>query len=175
MPTIVLYLVNRHLPSKDNKFIVWGLIVEAKRGHSLIPFEYPFQRPIMLYTITYPRRQLGAMEIIIYWSTILVALRAGCQRDVRKYQSSLLSHVAYSPKTKLSGRKIWPNGPERTESIVPGSRSTRTALGTYFPPANWEKNSKSTSKQQQNCFFHRQLNSNNTWNDWFDSLVLWWT
>ena len=35
-----------------------------------------------------------------------------------------------SPNTKLSGRKIWPKGPERTESMVPGSRSTRTALGT---------------------------------------------
>ena len=40
----------------------------------------------------------------------------------------------YSPKTKLSGRKICPKGPDLTESIVPGSRSTRTALGTYFPP-----------------------------------------
>lgn len=39
-----------------------------------------------------------------------------------------------SPKTKLSGLKICPKGPERTESIVPGSRSTKTALGTYFPP-----------------------------------------
>ena len=40
------------------------------------------------------------------------------------------------PKTKLSGRKSCPKGPDRTESMVPGSRSTRTALGTYFPPAN---------------------------------------
>jgi len=40
----------------------------------------------------------------------------------------------YLPKTKLSGLNICPNGPERTESIVPGSRSTRTALGTYLPP-----------------------------------------
>merc|ERR1719291_1662579 len=38
------------------------------------------------------------------------------------------------PKTKLSGRKIWPKGPERTESIVPGSRSIRIARGTYRPP-----------------------------------------
>ena len=38
------------------------------------------------------------------------------------------------PKTKLSGLKICPKGPERTESIVPGSRSTKMALGTYFPP-----------------------------------------
>ena len=38
------------------------------------------------------------------------------------------------PKTKLSGLKICPNGPDRTESIVPGSKSTKTALGTYFPP-----------------------------------------
>ena len=42
------------------------------------------------------------------------------------------------PKTKLSGRKICPNGPERTESIVPGSRSTRIARGTYFPPEGQE-------------------------------------
>lgn len=39
------------------------------------------------------------------------------------------------PNTKLSGLKICPNGPERTESMVPGSRSTRTARGTYLPPA----------------------------------------
>ena len=38
------------------------------------------------------------------------------------------------PKTKLSGRKSCPKGPLRTESIVPGSRSTRTARGTYLPP-----------------------------------------
>lgn len=38
------------------------------------------------------------------------------------------------PKTKLSGLKICPNGPDRTESIVPGSKSTNTALGTYLPP-----------------------------------------
>lgn len=40
----------------------------------------------------------------------------------------------YSPKTKLSGLKIWPKGPDLTESIVPGSRSTNTQRGTYFPP-----------------------------------------
>lgn len=36
------------------------------------------------------------------------------------------------PKTKLSGRKRPPRGPERTESMVPGSRSMRTARGTYL-------------------------------------------
>ena len=35
---------------------------------------------------------------------------------------------------KLSGRKIWPYGPDLTESIVPGSKSTKHALGTYRPP-----------------------------------------
>ena len=34
------------------------------------------------------------------------------------------------PNTKLSGRKIWPYGPARTESMVPGSRSSSTARGT---------------------------------------------
>ena len=33
------------------------------------------------------------------------------------------------PNTKLSGLKIWPKGPDLTESMVPGSRSTRTACG----------------------------------------------
>jgi hypothetical protein len=32
------------------------------------------------------------------------------------------------------GRKIWPKGPERTESMVSGSRSMRTARGTKRPP-----------------------------------------
>jgi len=34
----------------------------------------------------------------------------------------------------LSGRKSSPYGPALIESMVPGSKSTRTALGTYFPP-----------------------------------------
>ena len=38
------------------------------------------------------------------------------------------------PKTKLSGLNICPNGPDLTESMVPGSKSTKTARGTYFPP-----------------------------------------
>lgn len=50
------------------------------------------------------------------------------------------------PNTKLSGLKICPNGPERTESMVPGSRSTRMALGTYFPPA-------ATDSEQQQVFY----------------------
>mgnify|MGYP001800973476 CR=1 FL=1 len=44
------------------------------------------------------------------------------------------------PKTKLSGLKICPKGPDRTESMVPGSKSTRTALGTYLPPENQTQN-----------------------------------
>lgn len=39
------------------------------------------------------------------------------------------------PKTKLSGLKTSPKGPDLMESMVPGSKSTRTALGTYFPDA----------------------------------------
>ncbi|KAK1083134.1 hypothetical protein LTR33_003454, partial [Friedmanniomyces endolithicus] len=38
------------------------------------------------------------------------------------------------PKTKLSGRMRAPNGPARTASMVPGSRSTRTVRGTYLLP-----------------------------------------
>lgn len=36
------------------------------------------------------------------------------------------------PKMKLSGLKSCPKAPERTLSMVPGSRSTSTARGTYF-------------------------------------------
>ena len=39
------------------------------------------------------------------------------------------------PKTKLSGLKTSPKGPDLMESMVPGSKSTKTALGTYFPEA----------------------------------------
>lgn len=39
------------------------------------------------------------------------------------------------PNTKLSGLNKLPNGPALTESIVPGSKSTKIALGTYLPPA----------------------------------------
>lgn len=43
-------------------------------------------------------------------------------------------HVLVLPKTKLSGLKICPKGPERTESMVPGSKSTRMARGTNLLP-----------------------------------------
>lgn len=36
------------------------------------------------------------------------------------------------PKMKLSGLKSCPKAPERTLSMVPGSRSTSTARGTYL-------------------------------------------
>lgn len=45
-----------------------------------------------------------------------------------------MSFSSDSPNTKLSGLKICPKGPDRTESMVPGSRSTRIARGTYLPP-----------------------------------------
>ena len=35
---------------------------------------------------------------------------------------------------KLSGLNNCPKGLALTESMVPGSRSTRTDLGTYLPP-----------------------------------------
>lgn len=44
----------------------------------------------------------------------------------------------FLPKTKLSGLNSWPNTPALTESMVPGSKSTRTARGTYFFPTNWK-------------------------------------
>ena len=67
----------------------------------------------------------------------------------------------HSPKTKLSGLKICPKGPERTESIVPGSKSTKTARGTYFPP-KIEKKRKSVERPKGLTFTHRHdsLNSN---------------
>lgn len=45
----------------------------------------------------------------------------------------------HSPKTKLSGLNNCPNGPERTESMVPGSRSTRMARGTNLLPLDGKK------------------------------------
>uniref|UniRef100_A0A1B0BQ51 Uncharacterized protein n=1 Tax=Glossina palpalis gambiensis TaxID=67801 RepID=A0A1B0BQ51_9MUSC len=38
------------------------------------------------------------------------------------------------PNTKLSGLKICPKAPDLTESIVPGSKSTNIARGTYLAP-----------------------------------------
>lgn len=69
-----------------------------------------------------------------------------------------------SPKTKLSGLKICPKGPERTESIVPGSKSTKTARGTYFPP-KIEKKRKSVERPRD-CHSHTktwQLESQWIW------------
>lgn len=51
--------------------------------------------------------------------------------DTRKKYSQEKHFQGHAwPKMKLSGRKICPKGPERTESIVPGSRSISTARGT---------------------------------------------
>ena len=52
----------------------------------------------------------------------------------------------FLPKTKLSGLKSCPNAPAFTESIVPGSKSTSTARGTYFPPNKKEKKNKIDKK-----------------------------
>lgn len=49
--------------------------------------------------------------------------------------------IVHSPKTKLSGLKSCPNGPERTESMVPGSRSTRMARGTNLLPLDKKEQS----------------------------------
>lgn len=51
------------------------------------------------------------------------------------------------PKTKLSGLNNCPNGPERTESMVPGSRSTRMARGTNLLPL--EKRRKTERKNER--------------------------
>ena len=74
------------------------------------------------------------------------------------------------PKTKLSGLKICPKGPDLTESIVPGSRSTMTALGTYFPPveshirhyhylASWQFKWGSISTLLSDVLLYRQWHS----------------
>lgn len=55
--------------------------------------------------------------------------------------------LSNSPKTKLSGRNSCPNGPERTESMVPGSRSTRIARGTNLLPLG-EKEQKMGGKRE---------------------------
>ncbi|KAK2107843.1 hypothetical protein P7K49_013008 [Saguinus oedipus] len=45
---------------------------------------------------------------------------------------------------KLSGLKICPKGPERMESMAPGSKSTSTAQATYLPPEGNGKASNSS-------------------------------
>jgi len=55
------------------------------------------------------------------------------------YTKPLQQRPDYKPKTKLSGLKTCPKGPDLTESIVPGSRSMRMARGTYLPPSNITK------------------------------------
>ncbi|KAF3844547.1 hypothetical protein F7725_007710 [Dissostichus mawsoni] len=43
--------------------------------------------------------------------------------------TSRTESTSSAPSTKLSGLKIWPKGPDLTESMVPGSKSTSTARG----------------------------------------------
>jgi len=65
----------------------------------------------------------------------------------------------YKPKTKLSGLKTCPKGPDRTESIVPGSRSMRMARGTYFPPLCTNNNVQQTDNRNytnDNIHIHHQ-------------------
>lgn len=57
-------------------------------------------------------------------------------------------YTNYIPKTKLSGLKIWPNGPDLTESIVPGSKSTRIARGTYLLPVGGIKKNRLQTRSQ---------------------------
>lgn len=73
---------------------------------------------------------IGDFDILL--TSIHICSRQNIIQGLNQPISSL--KLADLPKTKLSGLKICPKGPERTESIVPGSRSTKTARGTYFPP-----------------------------------------
>ena len=70
-----------------------------------------------------------------------------------------LKHTSDLPKTKLSGLKSCPNGPDLTESMVPGSRSINTARGTYFPPVNLQVKLKLLSNklisQQNRLYFYK--------------------
>lgn len=61
------------------------------------------------------------------------------------------THHPYVPNTKLSGLKIWPKGPDLTESMVPGSRSTRMARGTYLLPVGTEQDSDLQAEQSDNA------------------------
>lgn len=54
---------------------------------------------------------------------------AGCLENKRGRRKQERRNL---PKMKLSGRKSCPKGPDLTLSMVPGSKSTRAALGTYF-------------------------------------------
>lgn len=49
-------------------------------------------------------------------------------KDATRQLTIFLTKLAY----KLSGRKRFPRGPPRMESIVPGSKSISTARGTYL-------------------------------------------
>lgn len=51
------------------------------------------------------------------------------------------------PNMKLSGLKIWPNGPERTESMVPGSCGTHHGSGAGV----CSKHSKACSNKATSC------------------------
>ena len=60
-----------------------------------------------------------------------------CPREMlNKYTYNKDQKYKNKPKTKLSGLKTCPKGPDLTESIVPGSRSMRMARGTYLPPSD---------------------------------------
>lgn len=54
-------------------------------------------------------------------------------KDTEDISPEVVAHGIDGMTHKLSGRKRLPRGPPRIESMVPGSKSTRTARGTYLP------------------------------------------
>lgn len=71
--------------------------------------------------------------------------------------------LLYPPNTKLSGLKICPKGPDLTESMVPGSKSTRMARGTYLPPPQererektWRERKREGERNHTNSIMHKR-------------------
>lgn len=72
-----------------------------------------------------------------FTSSKVAAAGGGCAACLYRWKVVFIHpciFILHSPKTKLSGLNSCPNGPERTESMVPGSRSTRMARGTNLLP-----------------------------------------
>ena len=73
----------------------------------------------------------GSLPNRFSWRRARVAAGARLGRSSARFQYDVWMAISeMHDKRERTGRKSWPKGPARTESMVPGSRSIKMARGT---------------------------------------------
>ena len=78
--------------------------------------------------------EFSTLRVVCRYVSKSTCSKTTCHKDILVYSRPFaqLLPAPLWPNTKLSGRKRPPRGPDRTASMVPGSRSIRIARGTYL-------------------------------------------